>query len=54
MNFAWNNYSSEHTEKIEAFLDKEAIKYTSCENGFDDFYTYWYNDVSRNCVPEKN
>lgn len=45
MNFAWNNYSSEYTEKIEAFLDEEAIKYTSCDNGFDDFYKYWHNEL---------
>ena len=45
MNFAWNDYCYEYVEKIEAFLDKEAIKYTSCGNGFDDFYTYWHNEL---------
>ena len=45
MNFAWNNYSSEYAEKIESFLDEEAIKYTSCDNGFHDFYIYWHNEL---------
>ena len=45
MNFVWNDYSSEYVKKIEAFLDEEAIKYTSCDDGFDNFYTYWYNEL---------
>ena len=45
MNFIWKDYSFEYAEKIEDFLDKEAFKYTSCEDGFNDFYTYWYNEL---------
>ena len=37
MNFIWKDYSFEYAEKIEDFLDKEAFKYTSCEDGFNDF-----------------
>lgn len=48
MNFIWNDYSAKYTEKIEAFLDEEAIKYTSCEDGFGDFYTYWHNELGEN------
>ena len=45
MNFIWKDYSFEYAEKIEDFLDKEAILYTSCDNGFDNFYTYWHNEL---------
>ena len=48
MNFIWKDYSFEYAEKIEDFLDKEAFKYTSCEDGFNNFYTYWHNELGEN------
>ena len=45
MNFIWEDYSSKYTEKIETFLDSKAIKYTGCEDGFENFYSYWKNEL---------
>ena len=48
MNYVWEDYSSKYSEKIEAFLDSEAIKYTGCEDGFDNFYSYWEEELRAN------
>ena len=45
MNFIWEDYSSNYAEKIETFLDSKAIKYTGCEDGFENFYSYWKNEL---------
>lgn len=48
MKFIWEDYSSKYAEKIEKFLDYEAIHYTGCEDGFGYFYSYWKEELGAN------
>ena len=48
MNYVWEDYSSKYAEKTETFLDSEAIKCTGCEDGFENFYSYWKNELGAN------
>ncbi|MBQ4509778.1 MAG: GNAT family N-acetyltransferase [Clostridia bacterium] len=45
MKFVWKNYCKKYIETVDSFLDNEAIKYTSCDGGFNAFYTYWHNEL---------
>lgn len=43
--FAWEDYSSDYREVVEAWLDEEAKRFTGCDDGFEDYYNYWVNEV---------
>ena len=45
MKFVWKNYCKKYIETVDSFLDNEAIKYTSCDDGFNAFYSYWHNEL---------
>ena len=44
MNFKWIDYSPELADTVEGFLDKEAVKMTGIDEGFNDYYEYWINE----------
>jgi len=44
MNFKWIDYSPELADTVEGFLDKEAVKMTGIDEGFNDYYEYWVNE----------
>lgn len=46
--FEWKDYSSEYSQIVELLLDKEAIKYTGCDESFESFYSYWLKELGQN------
>ena len=45
LKYGWADYSKDHREVVESFLDDEAIKSTGCDDGFEAFYTYWMSEA---------
>ena len=48
MTFTWENYRVERTdivETVEKLFDREAMRFTGCDDGFKAFYDYWYNEL---------
>ena len=48
MTFIWENYRVERTdtvETVEKLFDREAMRFTGCDDGFKAFYDYWYNEL---------
>lgn len=37
----WQDYEPEQAALVNAWLDREAIRYTGLDDGFDAFYQYW-------------
>ena len=51
MTFTWENYRVERTdavETVEKLFDREAMRFTGCDDGFKAFYDYWYNELGEN------
>ena len=44
MKYEWIDYSHEYKTIADAWLDDEAIRFTGCDDGFDEFYKYWLNE----------
>ncbi len=45
MKFAWEDYSVTYKDVVETWLDEEAKRFTGCDDGFEEFYTYWVNEA---------
>ncbi|MBQ8548145.1 MAG: GNAT family N-acetyltransferase [Lachnospiraceae bacterium] len=45
MKFTWEDYSATYKDIVETWLDEEAKKFTGCDDGFEEYYNYWINDV---------
>ena len=43
MSYVWLDYSHADAPTVEAFLDDAARRMTGCEDGWEDYYTYWEN-----------
>ncbi len=43
MIFRWEDYSSEYADLVDSWLDSEAIRYTGCEDGWEEYFNYWKN-----------
>ena len=44
MKYEWIDYSHEHKALVDSWLDVEAIRFTGCDEGFDRFYNYWFDE----------
>ena len=44
MRYDWIDYSSSHKEMVDSWLDEDAMRFTGCDEGFDEYYSYWKND----------
>lgn len=44
MRYKWLDYHKGYKEIVEAWLDCEAVKYTGCDEGWDQFFEYWKNE----------
>ena len=44
MRFDWIDYSTSYTETVNSWLDEDAMRFTGCDEGFDEYYQYWKND----------
>lgn len=44
MKFTWNDYSATYKDVVETWLDGEAKRFTGCDDGFEEYYTYWVNE----------
>ncbi len=47
MNYQWIDYTDQYSRVVERWLDRTAKKYTGCDEGWDNFFTYWKNDDSQ-------
>ena len=45
MRFNWENYRAELVDTVEKLFDIEAVRFTGCDDGFKDFYDYWYGEL---------
>jgi RimJ/RimL family protein N-acetyltransferase len=43
MIFQWKDYSSKYADLVDSWLDSEAIRYTGCEDGWEEYFNYWKN-----------
>ena len=43
MIFRWIDYTSDHADLVESWLDSEAVYYTGCEDGWEEYFNYWKN-----------
>ena len=43
MKFKWVDYSELFINTVESWLDKEAVRFTGMDDGFDEYYRYWLN-----------
>ncbi len=41
MAYPWIDYTPDHAPVAESFLDDTARRMTGCEDGWEDYYTYW-------------
>lgn len=44
MIYQWNDYTSADAPIAESFLDPAARRFTGCEEGWEDYCTYWLCD----------
>ena len=44
MKYTWIDYTNQYSSVVEPWLDREAKKYTGCDEGWDRYITYWKND----------
>ena len=44
MRYKWMDYTKNDKETVESWLDSEAVKYTGCDDGWDQFVEYWINE----------
>jgi len=44
MKFEWVDYTTEYSRVVESWLDREAKRFTGCDDGWDDFFDYWCNE----------
>ena len=45
MKYKWLDYSKNFAEIADSFLDKEAVRNTGCEEGFNTYFEYWMNET---------
>lgn len=41
MLYHWLDYTPAHASVAESFMDGDARRFTGCEDGWEDYYTYW-------------
>lgn len=41
MRYDWIDYSSSYKETVDSWLDEDAVRFTGCDEGFDEYYQYW-------------
>ncbi len=39
--FEWTSYTNTHAELVDSWLDKDAVRKTGIEDGWQSFYDYW-------------
>ena len=44
MLYKWVDYHKGYKEVVETWLDDEAVKYTGCAEGWDQYFEYWKNE----------
>lgn len=44
MKFTWDDYSATYKDVVETWLDGDAKRFTGCDDGFEEYYTYWVNE----------
>lgn len=44
MIYEWIDYSHENSALIDSWIDAEAKRFTGCDEGFDKFYNYWFDE----------
>lgn len=45
MKYTWIDYNSAYKEMVDSWLDKDARRFTGCDEGFEEYYQYWANDA---------
>lgn len=44
MRYKWVDYNKDYKDMIESWLDIEAVRFTGCDDGWDQFVKYWKNE----------
>ena len=46
MKYTWIDYNSAYEKIVDSWLDEDAQRFTGCDEGFEEYYQYWVNDVN--------
>ena len=53
--FTQLDYNKSHRETVESWFDREAVKYTGCDDGWDSYFEYMKQEpetvLNENCPP---
>ncbi len=52
MKYIWKDYDPCEMGFVEKWIDKNTVKLTGLDDGFNEFYRYWYNE--KETVPGEN
>jgi len=45
MKYTWIDYNSSLEKIVDSWLDENAMRFTGCDEGFEEYYQYWVNDA---------
>jgi len=45
MKYTWIDYNSSLEKIVDSWLDEYAMRFTGCDEGFEEYYQYWVNDA---------
>ena len=45
MKYTWIDYNSAYAKMVDSWLDEDAMRFTGCDEGFEEYYQYWVNDA---------
>lgn len=46
MKYTWIDYNSAYEKMVNSWLDEDAMRFTGCDEGFEEYYQYWVSDAN--------